>query len=94
MLALTTFNLTDGSFYVSSYVQWLSKPQSISAGIIIDNTGQCSIQGNVINMSVSLQTTSSGMEICKRMGNTHTHTHTHTHCVIVHSVKIPYKVIA
>ena len=56
MLALTTLNLTDGSFHVYDYVQWLTEPQAVGAGILVSNTPNCFfIEGNALNMSVSLR---------------------------------------
>lgn len=50
---MTSLNFTDGSFHLSSYYDWLPEPQIITGGILI-STGHCSIEGNTMNISISL----------------------------------------
>lgn len=54
-LALATLNPSNGSFYLSPYSDWLSEAQVITGAIIISNS-DCSLEGNIINMSVSIGT--------------------------------------
>ena len=53
-LALTTLNVTDGTFAFSDYTQWLSDPQIITGALLISN-GDCSLTDDLINMTLSLK---------------------------------------
>lgn len=53
-LAKTSLNFTGGSFHLSQYFDWLPDPQIITGGILISH-GNCSIEGNRMNITISLQ---------------------------------------
>ena len=53
-LSKISLNFTDGSFNLSKYSKWLPEPVTVTGAVLVSN-GDCSVEVNAMNMSISLQ---------------------------------------